>query len=340
MNKVDINTQGNISRFSGIVQQLWFFKAPLVSTLAVLAFLPLLLMVDGQEAKCAYVMAVMSCMWLTEAVPIAVTALLPVFLFPMTGVLKAKDVGESYVNNTSLLFLGGLVVAVAVEEANLHKRVALNVLRLVGTDPKWIMLGLMLPTWFLSMWISNTATVSMMMPIVEAVLLEIKVALTNLDTEEISHVDIVTGSQYTDEDIPLRVTVVNQTRYPDLENLSTDVGEDTISAAQSRTPPSDHIQQHLQRQQQHQQVHYIKMSKGLSLCIAYAGNIGGIATLTGTPPNLVLKGQADSFFNKSGASDASEYGLTFLGWMLMAAPLSCLLLLAVWLWLVLLFLRE
>ncbi|GFS12660.1 solute carrier family 13 member 2 [Elysia marginata] len=70
----------------------------MVYTVAVLAFLPLPLMVVGQEAKCAYVMVVMSCMWLTEAVPIAVTALVPVFMFPMTGVLKAKDVGESYVN--------------------------------------------------------------------------------------------------------------------------------------------------------------------------------------------------------------------------------------------------
>jgi sodium-dependent dicarboxylate transporter 2/3/5 len=111
----------------------------------------------------------MAVWWMTDAIPLAATALLPVLLFPLTGLMSGSAVAPIYFNHIILLFLGGFVVALAMERWHLHRRIALRTLMLFGTRPSAILLGFMATTAFLSMWISNTATTMMMVPIVFAI---------------------------------------------------------------------------------------------------------------------------------------------------------------------------
>ena len=118
----------------------------------------------------AAVTALMAVWWVTEAIPIPATALLPIAAFPMLGVMSAGAAAAPYANHLIYLFIGGFFLAVTMERWNLHKRVALHTLRLVGTSPRRMVLGFMVATASLSMWVSNTATAMMMVPIGIAVL--------------------------------------------------------------------------------------------------------------------------------------------------------------------------
>ena len=112
----------------------------------------------------------MAIWWLTEAAPLAVTALLPVVLYPLTGVMSGKAVAPVYFNWIIFLFLGGFMVALAMQKWTLHRRIALRIITAIGGGPRRIVLGFMLATAFLSMWISNTATTMMMAPVAMAVI--------------------------------------------------------------------------------------------------------------------------------------------------------------------------
>jgi solute carrier family 13 (sodium-dependent dicarboxylate transporter), member 2/3/5 len=117
----------------------------------------------------AAVASLMAIWWMTEAIPIPATAILPLVLFPFLGVLGAPDASTPYASELIFLFMGGFLMAVTMEKWGLHKRIALRILSVVGTSPDRLVLGFMLATAFLSMWISNTATAAMMLPIALAV---------------------------------------------------------------------------------------------------------------------------------------------------------------------------
>jgi sodium-dependent dicarboxylate transporter 2/3/5 len=121
----------------------------------------------------AAVTALMATWWITGAIPIPATALLPILLFPVLGVLSGADVTRAYGNHLIYLFLGGFLIAVTMEKWHLHHRIALHTIRIVGVTPNRIVLGFMLATAFLSMWISNTASTMMMVTIATAVLHEV-----------------------------------------------------------------------------------------------------------------------------------------------------------------------
>jgi sodium-dependent dicarboxylate transporter 2/3/5 len=124
--------------------------------------------------KVAAVAALMAVWWVSEAVPIPATALLPIALFPLLGVMESRQVTLAYANHLIYLFMGGFLIAVTIEKWDLHKRIALHTIRLVGVSPHRIVLGFMLATAFLSMWISNTATAMMMTTIGLAVIYEVR----------------------------------------------------------------------------------------------------------------------------------------------------------------------
>lgn len=130
---------------------------------------------ERSEAKRTLAVAVlMAVLWISEAIPLAVTALLPVALFPLFGVMKGKVVAPLYLNNILFLFIGGFMMALAMERWNLHRRIALKVILAMGNSPARVLLGFMTGSWALSMWISNTATTMMMVPIVMALLVRLR----------------------------------------------------------------------------------------------------------------------------------------------------------------------
>ncbi len=119
---------------------------------------------------CLAMVVWMGAWWFTEAVPLAVTALLPIVCFPLFGVSSAADALKNYANSTIYLFLGGFLIAAGIARWGLDRRIALLTIRVVGTKPKQIILGIMMATAFLSAWVSNTATAAMMLPIALALM--------------------------------------------------------------------------------------------------------------------------------------------------------------------------
>ncbi|MEO8377397.1 MAG: SLC13 family permease, partial [Candidatus Sumerlaeota bacterium] len=124
--------------------------------------------------RTAAVAVLMAVWWITDALPLAVTSLLPLVLFPALGILGGKEVATKYFDDVICLYLGGFLVAIAMERWNLHRRIALRILLMFGLKPRMILLGFMAATGFLSMWISNTASAMMMVPIGIAILLKLE----------------------------------------------------------------------------------------------------------------------------------------------------------------------
>ncbi len=148
----------------------WVFRGAGIA-LALLVYLALGSADLSADARVvASVGALMAVWWMTEAVPLSVTSLLPIVLFPVLTETSVADATAPYANSIVFLFLGGFLIAIAMQKWNLHRRIALLTLRRVGTHPRQIILGMMISTAFLSMWVSNTATTLMMLPIALSVL--------------------------------------------------------------------------------------------------------------------------------------------------------------------------
>jgi len=125
---------------------------------------------DPLITRMAAVAIMMSLLWISEAIPLAATSLLPLILFPILGIASSKLVAAQYMNSTVFLLIGGFMIALAMQRWNLHKRIALSVVAFFGGQPLQLMLGFVVATAFLSMWISNTATTLVMLPIALAII--------------------------------------------------------------------------------------------------------------------------------------------------------------------------
>ena len=140
--------------------------------LALLA-MPTLADLTPEGQRMLAVTALMAIWWIGEGTSLSVTALLPLVLFPLLGILPSKLVATNYANHLIFLFLGGFMIALAMEKWNFHKRLALWIIFAIGTQPQRLVLGFMTATAFLSMWISNTASTMMMFPVAMAVVRKI-----------------------------------------------------------------------------------------------------------------------------------------------------------------------
>lgn len=191
--------------------------------------------------------------WITEAIPIPVTSLLPIVLLPITGALESSAVTAAYGNPIIFLFLGGFMIALAMEKWDLHKRIALNIISVLGTSINSIVFGFMAATGFLSMWVSNTAAVMMMLPIGTAIVYQVTLELNKGEGDHSEDID--------------------------------------------------------------------KFSKALIFGVGYGGTIGGLGTLIGTPPNIILAAIVNELFGVE---------ITFASWMMFAFPVVVVLLFIGW----------
>ncbi|KRG06824.1 protein I'm not dead yet isoform X1 [Drosophila mojavensis] len=139
-----------------------------------LVCLPIILMNNIPEYRCMYILLIMAVFWVTEALPLYVTSMIPIVAFPTMGIMGSEETCMTYFKDTLVMFMGGIMVALAVEYSGLHKRLALRVIQMVGCSPRRLHFGLIMVTMFISMWISNAACTAMMSPIVQAVLEELQ----------------------------------------------------------------------------------------------------------------------------------------------------------------------
>jgi len=159
----------NLASNSKIIA-LW--AGPIIATALITFYQP-----DKAHPEVGYTLAIaawMAIWWISEAVPLAITSLLPVPLFPLLSIMDGQTVSSAYFNHVIFLFIGGFLIALAMQRWNLHKRIALTILNIAGTGKSRLLLGFMLATALLSMWISNTATAMMIVPIMMSVLTEIE----------------------------------------------------------------------------------------------------------------------------------------------------------------------
>ncbi|KFP09421.1 Solute carrier family 13 member 4 [Egretta garzetta] len=328
----------------------------LLVVLIPLLLLPLPLLYPSSEASCAYVLIVTAVYWVSEAVPLGAAALVPAFLYPLFGVMKSSEVAAEYFKNTTLLLMGVICVAASVEKWNLHKRIALRMVMMAGAKPGMLLLCFMCCTTVLSMWLSNTSTTAMVMPIVEAVLQEL------VNAEEEHEVISTAGSTIIEENDPIGLS--EKHGQPSLELIF--INEDATttdfsSLMHSKSMNGVHMianpigtmnsksnGQHLPQAQilvlppkpselalstkyQYQTRHDHMVCKCLSLSISYAATIGGLTTIIGTSTSLIF---LEHFNNHYPNAEVVNFGT----WFLFSFPISLIMLVLTWFWMHWLFL--
>lgn len=299
------------------------WKGYLILILTPLVLCPLPIFLPSMASRAGYGILIIVVYWVTEVCPLAVTSMLPLVIFPLLGVLSSSDAAEAYFQNANVLFLGGLLVFVSFEEWNLHKRIALKVLLLIGTKKQNLLLGFMLATAGISMLLSNTATTAMMIQIV-------KVVLNKLESCDTRQVESISRNYHDSDECPIEQNDrVNREALSVPQNQESALyHSETVDRNAGRTDVANEgegLEEHARQDEQKQ------FATALLLATAMSANIGGVGTLTGTGTNIIFAGQALRLFPKSG-------GVSFASWFAFAFPLMVILLLVAWVYLVILFL--
>ncbi|XP_050597268.1 protein I'm not dead yet [Bombus affinis] len=174
---IDSTNRRKTDGFARLLIQFFFiYWRSFVIVLWPLILIPIV-MVETTEViamRCLYVVGLMAMFWMTEVLPLPITGLIPVVLYPLMGIMNTGDTCTCYMNDTTMMFIGSMVIAIVIENSGLHMRIALLIIKMIGCSHRRLTLGLFCVTMFLSMWISNTAATTMMLPIIETVLLELE----------------------------------------------------------------------------------------------------------------------------------------------------------------------
>nr|XP_019934172.1 PREDICTED: solute carrier family 13 member 1 [Paralichthys olivaceus] len=305
---------------------LWNYRNFTLIVLTPLLLLPLPVVVGTKEAECAFVLLLMATYWVTEVIPLSMTAMLPAILFPMFGIMTSTGVAKEYFKDFHFLLVGVICLATSIEKWSLHRRIALRLVTMVGVNPAWLMLGFMSGCAFLSMWVHNTSAVMMMMPIMEAVLQQILEAKEQGCVGEDNPNLQLDGS---DGHIDKMKEIVSDGKDPESP-------EETFTCVQIQSLPQPPAAQQAavcppaapSRTKQD-----LMMCKAMSIGIAYSSNIGGIATLPGTSPNLIFSEYLNKIYPNCNC-------INFGNWLLLCLPISVIVLLLTWIWLYWLFIGS
>ncbi|KFQ05970.1 Solute carrier family 13 member 1 [Leptosomus discolor] len=296
------------------------YRRFLLIVLTPLLLLPLPLIIKTKEAECAYTLFVVAIFWLTEALPLAVSALLPAFMFPLFGIMASKEVASAYFKDFHLLLIGVICLATSIEKWNFHKRVALRMVMLVGVNPAWLTLGFMVSCAFLSMWLSNTSAAAMVMPIVEAVAQQIAKAEAEVDALEMS---CSNGSINPALELDGRHAV----QYNNVCSTTCTIEKEQEKEKEQvlkNLPPAE-------TGRKSKEDKYSGIFKVMCLCVAYSATIGGLTTITGTSTNLIF---TEHFNTRYPACQCINFG----SWFILSIPITVIILLLSWVWLQWLFL--
>uniref|UniRef100_A0A8C5QQK4 Solute carrier family 13 member 1 n=1 Tax=Leptobrachium leishanense TaxID=445787 RepID=A0A8C5QQK4_9ANUR len=275
------------------------------------------------EAACAYILLVTATFWISEAIPLGAAALVPAFLFPLFSIMKSSEVASEYFKDIHLLLFGVVCLATSIQKWNLHKRIALWMVLSVGSQPTWLLLGFMSCTSLLSMWLSNTSTAAMVMPIVDAVLSQLNGAMP----EEKALTNKKSNSSLNNED----ATKIDLTSFPESNNVLdngvvTSEENEEEQTFENRTYSKQGKSGRFYRTQRDHM-----MCKAFSLGIAYSSTIGGMSTLTGTSTNLIFIEQFETRY------PGCQF-VNFGSWIAFSFPIAFIILIFSWMWINWLFL--
>ncbi|KAI0221960.1 Solute carrier family 13 member 5 [Lamellibrachia satsuma] len=296
-----------------------------ISLIAVpLLLLPLPLAIQTEPAVCAYTILIVVGYWVTHAVPLATTALVPTMIMPLFGVVNAKTLCKLYMQETNFLAFSCLLLTIAIEKWNLHRRVALRVLTLVGVTPRRLLTFFMTMTAIISIFISNTATASLIIPFVHGVLITLDDDISRRYNIKLDDKGNIVGKYLSGGTTPnwtTRATSWDNIKLDDKGNI-VDVGTVDDIVEESDTRLTDHIQTHARN--------LVRMNKALRLCVPLAATLSGMASLAGTPTNDALYNYVSKNYGKT--------KLNYNNWLICTLPLTIILLLFAWIWLIVLFL--